>query len=344
MEYNVDPEPALFPLAGNELHRFAQQLGSIPAKPFIWAALGAWKLQAMKDDRIVCWISPVSDAVRARYIAKPATAKKAADETVRLLNHLSRVAAHWPRVTPQMVADWCCTARPNAQNAYPPVSANTASNRAWAARAALEAAQALGVEIDAAALVADVPKREISESAMRPLTESEARRVCAHARGRIITTDESLLVALGFAGASAEETAALTAADIDTERGFVHLPGTGYLAARINPLCDWGQKEIAFQLRNRPGLNTAEPLCVTAGLPIERATHSVTVRLRRVLQAAGISHRPGVVPRSIRFTTAHRIAHGHGIIAATRFLGTGSVDDTIGVLMRALPEGGSDGR
>ncbi|WP_428114737.1 hypothetical protein [Candidatus Poriferisodalis sp.] len=160
----------------------------------------------MKEQRIECWISPISDAVRARYITKPATAKKAADETVRLLRHLNRVAGCWSRVTPRMVTDWCCTARPNAQNVYPPVAANTASNRGWAARAALEAAQALGIEVDAASLVAETPKREVSEFAMRPLTETEARQVCAYARGGIITSDQSLIVALGFAGASAEET------------------------------------------------------------------------------------------------------------------------------------------
>ena len=276
--------------------------------------------------------------------AQTRSPKKAVDETVRLLRHLSRVAVLWSKVTPQMVADWCCTARPNAQNAYPPVAANTASNRGWAARAALEAAQALGVEVDAASLVADTPKRETSEFAMRPLTESETGRMCAHARGGIIATDLSLLIALGFAGASASESAIVTAADIDAARGFVRLAGTDHLAARVNPLCDWGRKEIAFQLRNRSSVNPGEPLCVTPGLPVEQATHSVTVRLRKVLEAAGISNRPGVVPRSIRYTTAHRIAHGHGIVAATRFLGVDSVDDIIAVLRRALPEGGSDGK
>ncbi|WP_428114741.1 hypothetical protein [Candidatus Poriferisodalis sp.] len=63
-----------------------------------------------------------------------------------------------------------------------------------------------------------------------------------------------------------------------------------------------------------------------------------------MLETAGISHRPGVVPRSTRYTTAHRIAHAHGIIAATAFLGVDSVDDTIAVLRRAVPEGGGDGK
>lgn len=342
MEPNVNFSPTLFPLAGNAPGRSAQQLGSIPPHHFIWAALGAWKLQAMRDDRIACWISPVCDAVSARYIAKPATARKAVDETARLLKYLSRTAERWPDITPQMIADWCCAARPNPQNAYPRVAANTAANRGWAARAALEAAQALGADVDASSLAADTPRREASDLAMRPLTEAEARQVCAHARGGIITTDLPLIVALSLAGASAAEIATVTAGGIDAARGFVRLPGTDSLAARINPLCDWGQRTVAFQMRNRTGIDPGAPLCVTPGLALEQATHSVTVRLRRVLEAARISHLPGVVPRSIRYTAAHRIAHAHGIIAATRFLGAHSVDAAIAVFERSLREG-SDG-
>ena len=118
---------------------------------------------------------------------------------------------------------------------------------------------------------------------MRPLTDSEARRVRAHARSGIITTDLPLLVALGFAGASSTESATVTAANIDTARGFVRLPGH---SARINPLDTWGRNEISFLLRNRDRVDSNGPLCVTPGLPLERAKHSVTVRLRRVLDLA----------------------------------------------------------
>ena len=262
----------------------------------------------------------------------------------RLLRYLSRVAVHWPNVTTQMIADWCSTARPTPNDRYPPVAPNTASNRGWAARAALEAGQALGIDIDAADLLGDTPKRQPSDKAMRPLTRAEAAAVRTHARGGVITSDLSLLVTLGFAGASASESAIVTAACVDADRGFVRLPGANRVKARINPLDDWGQRTVSFQMRNRNCVNPNAPLCVTPGLPLESAKHSVTVRLRRVLQAAGVSHRPGVVPRSIRYTTAHRIAHAHGIIAAVKFLGVDSVDDTIAAFRRALPEGGRDGK
>ncbi len=298
----------------------------------------------MKEARIECWIPAIIEAVRARYIANVSTAEKASQEAARLLKYLASVALIWDCVVSETVANWCGTARPDSKGAYRQVAPNTASNRAWVARSVLEAAQALGAGIDAASLLGEMPKREASESAMRPLTENESRLVRGSAKGGMITTDLPLLVALSSAGATASEIATVTAADIDPVRGFVRLPGAKGIRARINPLDDWGQREARFQLRNRSNVAATLPLCVTAGLPLERAKHSVTVRLRKVLEAAGISHRPGVVPRSIRHTTAHRIAHAHGIIAATAFLGVDSVDDIIAVLRRALPEGGSDGK
>lgn len=51
--------------------------------------------------------------------------------------------------------------------------------------------------------------REASENAMRPLTETETAQVLAHARCGITTTSVPLIVALAFAGASAEESATL---------------------------------------------------------------------------------------------------------------------------------------
>lgn len=343
MEYNVDPAPTLFPLAGNAWGTDAQQIIDSEASHYIRAAVVALELQTMSEDRIECWTPAIIDAISARYIANGPTGVKTSSDAARLLKYLNSVARTWDRVVSEMVANWCWTARPNSKGEYRQVVPNTASNRAWVARSVLEAAQALGVDIDAASLLGEMPKRQLSEFAMRPLTEDEARLVRGSAKGGMITTDLPVLVALSSAGATASEIATITAADIDPVRGFVRLPGAKGICARINPFDDWGLREVRFQLRNRSGLSVSAPLCVTAGLPLERAKHSVTVRLRRVLEDAGISHRPGVVARSIRYTTAHRIAHAHGIIAATAFLGVDSVDDTIAVFRRALPEGGSDG-
>lgn len=326
------------PLTGNQSFEFPRCRIPHDAPLLVLAVAKAVDLMNSEDQHIEAWIPAIAESAQARFAAKPATATKAAQEITRLLRYLSRVAVTWNAVTVDMIMNWCATARPDKSGLHREVAANTASNRAWAARVGLDLASMLGAEIDVMLAHSIGIKREASENAMRPLTQSESRRVLAHARGGITTTSVPLIVALAFAGASSGEIAAVTPGDIAAERGFVRLPGTDSLAARITPLCDWGRKEVAFQLRNRSDLNPAEPLCVTPGLPLKQAKHSVTVRLRRVLAAADLSCRPGVVPRSLRYTTAHRIAHAHGIIAAARFLGTDAVDDTISVFMRAQPE------
>ena len=326
------------PLTGNQSLEFPRYLIADDAPLLVLAVAKAVGLMNSEDQRIEAWIPAIAKSAQARFTAKPATANKATEEITRLLRYLSRVAITWDAVTVEMIMNWCSSARPDSKGRHREVAANTASNRAWAARAGLDLASMLGADVDLMLAHSIDLKREASENAMRPLTESETQRVIAHARGGITTTSVPLIVALAFAGASSEETAVVTPDHIDAERGFVRLPGTDSLAARINPLCDWGHKEIAFQLRNRSDLNAADPMCVTPGLPLKQAKHSVTVRLRRVLGAADLSCRPGVVPRSLRYTTAHRIAHAHGIITAALFLGTDAVDDTISVFMRAQPE------
>ena len=75
-----------------------------------------------------------------------------------------------------------------------------------------------------------------------------------------------------------------------------------------------------------------ERLCVIDRLDAARATHSVTVQLGQVLQAAGIAGRPGVTARSFRLTSARRILDAEGIEAAARFLGSVSLDSTAAAL------------
>ena len=58
----------------------------------------------------------------------------------------------------------------------------------------------------------------------------------------------------------------------------------------------------------------------------------MTVRLGQVLRDAGIAGRPGVTARSFRLTTANRILHTQGIEAATKFLGSPSLDNTAAAL------------
>ena len=93
---------------------------------------------------------------------------------------------------------------------------------------------------------------------------------------------------------------------------------------------------IEIHLRYHGGeLKRDQPLCVTAGLPVERATHSVTVRLRKVLIDAGLAGRPGVTANSIRLTGALAVARERGPprrgpIPGQRFAGSHRGDAALG--------------
>ena len=69
-------------------------------------------------------------------------------------------------------------------------------------------------------------------------------------------------------------------------------------------------------------------LCVRPDLETAGAAHSVTVRLRKLLSAAGLGASNGVAPRSIALTIAMALQLHDGIEAAARFLGNDSLDAT----------------
>ena len=104
-------------------------------------------------------------------------------------------------------------------------------------------------------------------------------------------------------------------------------------SARVNPLGSWSARTIGLWLSNQPNLPAPdELLCVGEGLSEERAAHSVTVRLSRVLRDAGLAGRPGVTARSLRLTTARHILEHSDIAAAARFVGAVSLDATAAAL------------
>ena len=114
-------------------------------------------------------------------------------------------------------------------------------------------------------------------------------------------------------------------ADVHLDQATVTFRGP---SSRVNPLDEWAVSRVARFVRNRPPIPSDHPICVTGRVRPERAAHSVTVRLRDVLRDAGLSRREGVSARSIRLTTARQVLETLGIEAATRFLGSPSLDNT----------------
>ena len=202
------------------------------------------------------------------------------------------------------------------------VKSTTASNRQTILRVVFDHLRELGLWTGPDLLGAPI-KRQRGE-ASRPLTTEELARLRVFAENGLRVTGRSALLALAEGGASAEEIARVRREDLNLSQGLVRLRGR---AERVNPLSEWGVARLASYVELLHQSDGA-PLCVNAVLPLDRAAHSVTVRLRQILVDAGLGRRPSVTARSIRLGAARQILDTEGLEAAARFLGDVSLDIT----------------
>ena len=281
------------------------------------------------DYSLESWEPLVLDALHTRF-PNTRTAHKVAKETKWLFRYLRAEGAEfWADVDSEAVLAWCWAARPSRSGRLERAAQSTARNRQWAALAAFDEAARLGAPIDPLNLIGERIARLDPATSARPLTDEETRLVCQNADVGL-ASDRPLLVAFSFAGATATEVAGVRLSDVDLDARTVAFGGE---SARVNPLGSWSTRASRLWLLNQPNAPAPdELLCVGEGLSEERAAHSVTVRLGRVLRDAGLSGRPGVTARSLRLTTAKRILTNQNIEAAARFLGGVSLDATAAAL------------
>ena len=313
-------------------NRRARQLSLFPQERAVTAqaerCFQGWCL-AVTGEALGVWAPLVVEAVRERY-RNPRTAEKAAADTAHLFCYLeARGARSWADVDAGVVSEWCWAAHRDRSGHHRRTAQSTARNRRWTALAAFEEAARLGAPIDPWALAGERIARPVGFVSARPLTDEEAHRVRVFADCGGVASRRSLLVAFSFAGGSATEVAAVRTTDVDLAAAAVAFSGP---AARDGLLDGWGVETVERYFRNNPPAADEDLLCVTSAVRPDRAAHSVSVRLGRVLRDAGLSGRPGVSARSIRLTAAHRILLADGIEAAARFLGSPSLDSTAAAL------------
>lgn len=332
-QYNV-PSTPIATLAERgciDTHCSASACNWSDSKALRYSISNAAKLFEMNDSRIDSWTEILLTQVYARFSANRDTAHKAAKEARVLLRVLRKSGdGTFSSVTPEMVQKWFWRARVGSDRTNRRASAETARNRRWAAKTLLESARLMGLGIDPVELLGPPIAKIESDKSSRPLTGDEARAVRGHADASFARSKMPAIVALGFAGADAAETAAVTPSDIDLDEGWVQLSGP---AARRNRLPEWSRETLRVHLLNSKSAPVPnEPLCVGEHLVPERAKHSVTVRLYQIIAKAGLKGIDGVTGTSIRLTTAHEIATEQGIDAAADFLGNESLDRTAAAL------------
>ena len=297
---------------------------SVP--PLVRVVNDAWGLVMAGEMTLAEWLPLIVEAMELRLADNRRTAIKATTEAKHLVRNLQASGAvSLEDVTPSMAQDWMWAAWRDRSGRHRSTAKSTARNRQWVARLAFEAAASMGAPIDVAALIGEPIARPTDFISARPLTDDEAHQVRVFADAGHVASRRSLLVAFSFAGGSASEIAGVKAKDVDTASATVAFSGA---AVRDGLLDGWGVETVDRYFRNNPPVGADDPLCVIPSISPERAAHSVSVRLGQVLRDAGISGRPGVSARSIRLTTAHKILQTDGIVAAARFLGSPSLDNT----------------
>ena len=227
-------------------------------------------------------------------------------------------------VTGDLTLEWCWSPVRGPDGSAQEPSDNTARYRQWVALAAFKVAAQLGAQVDPNTAAGDRIKRGDPDVSARPLTDQELDRVCAHVNAGTAVSRRPLLVALSRAGGTAAEVAAVCARDVDLEAGTATFLGE---RARVCALDEWSARAIARYLRANP---TAphERLCVKEDTTRDAAVESVSIRLWKIVKEAGFSSRGGISPRSIRLASARQVVESEGIVAAARFLGSPSLDNT----------------
>lgn len=326
MQYINDPSPPYTPVAGNGIIRAYGFVDVQALPPRIRSAMGGLELMVDGNWSIEAWRQPILDEIEARYGDNQLTRRKLTSYIDDLLSYLtSQGSIDLTDITDDQIIDWCdASSMHRTTGAIYDPAATTRRNRRWAARIALLIAQLLGVPIDAHSLTRGTVMVDDGKRKTRLLTDKQMRAVESHANPGVLPSYRSVIVALMRCGATPTECAAVTLGDVDLATGTVAL-GTNS-TARVNRMCGWAHATISRRLRLRPPSSPAERLCVRPSTAPESAGTSIRNQLSHLMRQAGLAHIDGVSGTSIRYTAARLVFETHGIEAAARFLGTGSLD------------------
>ena len=281
-------------------------------------------LRAMNADRIALATtrSLGLNALQLQYSGAPSTVSKYVNEAARFFTQLEASGVEFfDEIEPEH-ADTFFWSASVVSGRLSDVSATTASNRRSIIQSLLRELEHLGIT-PSADLLGPPIHRNPTEPA-RLLTHHEMQRIRNECTGGFLFTFAPWFVALSEAGATAAEIAEVRGADVDLDHGVVRFHGRN---ARHGPLSTWGIDTLGLVIAQSP-LVDDQRVCCGADLSPERAAHSVTAGMHRILRNAGFARDRQVSARSIRYTFARRVLDESGIESAALFLGSESLDAT----------------
>ena len=154
------------------------------------------------------------------------------------------------------------------------------------------------------------------------MTDSEINQIQVMSHNVLVPNGDEILLALALCGGSASEIAGVCVEDIDIESSTIHFYGQ---SERLNPIDEWS-RDVLREAVGRIAEST--PIVVRPSLPLARASHSVTVRLNRLVSHAGFASTAELTGASIRLGAAYKVFSSDGLEAAAVFLGNQSLDAT----------------
>lgn len=258
-------------------------------------------------------------ALVMRFPADNGTAAKCIKIFRQLVATLQHNAVEYlHEITPEMLDDffWMATRK----NGFHEPSSATAALRQWCCRTVLALLVDMGLW-EGGDITGPTISREHGRST-RPMTDSEINQIQVMSHNVLVPNGDEILLALALCGGSASEIAGVFVEDIDIESSMIHFYGH---SERLNPIDEWSLDV----LREAVGrIAESSPIVVRPGLPLARASHSVTVRLNRMVSHAGFASATELTGASIRLGAAYKMFSNDGLESAARFLGNQSLDAT----------------
>ena len=264
-------------------------------------------------------VEVLPSALMMRYSTDSGTSAKCikiARQFFAVLNHLG--VEHLSDVTPELLDDFYWM--PSRRHSYQEPSSATAANRQWAVRAMFEVFREMGLW-SVGDISGDTISREYGRSS-RPATREELRHIQVASRNVLIPNGDELLVAMALCGGSASEIAAVCPEDIDLVSSTIQFTGANQ---RVNQIDEWSFDVLSEAATKIP---QSTPMVVRPGLAPQRAAHSVTVRLNRLITRDRSSTKNDLTGVSIRLGAARALLDTDGLEAAATFLGNQSLDAT----------------
>ena len=261
----------------------------------------------------------IPSVVMMRYSSESGTAEKC----IKIIRQLFGVlrhngVEHITEVTTDLLDDfyWMATRKKGFQEP----SSTTAASRQWGVRALFLILTDMGVW-DGTDISGPTISREQGRST-RPMTESEINQIQVMTHNLLVPTGEELLLALALCGASAQEIAVVCTQDIDIDARLIQLWGP---SERLNPIDGWSLAVLDEAVIR---IADSTPMVVRPDLPLQRAAHTLTVRLNKLVNQAGFSSETELTGVSIRLGAARKVFETDGLEAAAKFLGNQSLDAT----------------